>query len=515
MQTFLQLLKADLLAQDTHWITLVVLVSVVIIWKYVPTERKYIRNTLLLYGLYFLLVPIAQLLQTVGFLVTGGSLLVVAVLMFRLTLVNFGSVLVFEVFLPVLRISLPRIIRDISILVAYVMVTFSLLAKLGVNITSLITTSAIVTAVIGLSLQDTLGNVMAGLTLQLEHAIQEGDWVKVDEHIGQVKEVRWRFTSIETRNWDTVIIPNSQLVKGQVLIYGKRQKQPLQTRRWIYFNVDFRFPPAEVIERIDNALQKSSIPGVAATPAPHTLLYDFKDSVCQYAVRYWLTDLAIDAPTDSIVRTRIFYALKRAGITPSIPAQRIFTVEENKKWKERKEEQVVQQRLNALQSVDLFRTFNESELRDLSIHLVYSPFSRGEDLTRQGDEAHWLYILTKGSVSVHVAVKDPVHGELREKEVRRLGPGDIFGEMSLMTGQPRLATVTALEDVECFRLDKDAFQSILIARPQIAEDISHILAKRRLELDATVAGIDEELQQSHVKATQNQMLGLIREFFGL
>ena len=144
---------------------------------------------------------------------------------------------------------------------AYIGVGFALLAHNGVSFTGLITTSAILTAVIGFSLQDTLGNIMGGLALQMEKTINVGDWVRVDQQVGRVKEIRWRHTALETRNWDTLVIPNSILMKGQVLVLGRRTGQPVLHRQWVYFNVDFRIAPTEVISAVNDALQAEPIPG--------------------------------------------------------------------------------------------------------------------------------------------------------------------------------------------------------------------------------------------------------------
>ena len=84
---------------------------------------------------------------------------------------------------------------------------------------------------------------MGGLALQTERTINVGDWVRIDQHEGQVIEIRWRQTSIETRNWDTVVIPNSYLMKSEVMVLGRRTNAPRQHRQWVYFNIDFRFAP--------------------------------------------------------------------------------------------------------------------------------------------------------------------------------------------------------------------------------------------------------------------------------
>jgi CRP-like cAMP-binding protein len=149
------------------------------------------------------------------------------------------------------------------------------------------------------------------------------------------------------------------------------------------------------------------------------------------------------------------------------------------------------------------------ERRELAARLKVAPFVRGEALTRQGAEAHWLYIVIEGEAEVQVAINGS------SEKVALLGAGDFFGEMALMTGEPRRATVTAQSDILCYRLDKDGFQQILHRRPEIAEGISKILARRRVELDAVRENLSEETIRRRVNNTQTDVLKRIREFFGL
>jgi CRP-like cAMP-binding protein len=326
-----------------------------------------------------------------------------------------------------------------------------------------------------------------------------------------VKEIRWRQTSIETRNWDTVVIPNSALMKGQVVLLGRRLGAPRQHRQWVYFNVDFRFEPSKVIDAVTAALNAEPIPNIAREPAPHCLLFDFKDSYATYAARYWLTDLALTDPTDSVVRTRIYAALNRAEIPLSIPAHSLFLTEEDESRRQRKQQAEVKERVDALQQVELFAPLTDEELSEIAEQLSVAPFVRGEALTRQGAAAHWLYIMTKGDVEVRVAVD----GSQLAKHVATLHAGDFFGEMGMMTGEPRTATVIAQTDVECYRLDKEAFNRILRRRPELAEDLSHILARRRVELEAVREGLNEEAKRRRISHTQGDFLRRIRKFFTL
>lgn len=471
-------------------------------------ERRRGRALAMLTALHLALVPVAAALRAASAAGYGGVRL--AALVFAAMVAIFmADATLFGVILPRCRLRVPRILRDVLVAAASVVAIFAVASRAGFNLSGLIATSAVLTAVIGFSLQDTLGNIMGGLALQLDNSIQVGDWIKVGDVNGRVAEIRWRYTAIETRNWETFIVPNSVLMKSQVQVLGRRAGQPLKWRRWVYFNVDFRYQPSDVIDAVNEALVAKPIEHVALDPAPHCILVDLHESYGRYAVRYWLTDLSVDDPTDSVVRTRIYFALKRAGIPLSIPAHAVFLTEESSERRARKDEQEHRRRLDALAKVELFRTLSQEDREKLADSLRYAPFTKGEALTRQGAEAHWLYMILDGQASVRVSSGG------QEREVARLGPGDFFGEMSLMTGEPRSATVVALTDVECYRLDKSAFQETVRSRPELAEDVAEVLARRRVELAAVKEGLDAEAAARRVAADKHDLLGRIRDFFGL
>jgi CRP-like cAMP-binding protein len=344
----------------------------------------------------------------------------------------------------------------------------------------------------------------------MERAISVGDWIRVDNQEGMVREIRWRHTAIETRNWDTIVIPNSALMKSQVIVLGRRVGQPRQHRQWVYFNVDFRYSPAEVVDAVEAALRAEPIANIATTPPPNCVVMDFKESFCSYAVRYWLTDMAVDDPTNSVVRTRIYFALKRANIALSIPAHALFVTEEEPEREERKRTAEIEDRVRALKQVELFSSLTEEERRELAPRLRTAPFVRGEVVTKQGAVAHWLYIITKGDAEVRFSLD----GKLSE-QVATLHPGDFFGERGMMTGEHRSADVIALTDVECYRVDKESFNEILRKRPELAEDISQVLARRRVELEGAREDLNEEAKRARLQTHQGDLLRRIQRFFAL
>jgi len=512
MNFWQQIQTASGMAAAFPWVALVFIAGAFALFILRPLERMRIRTAILLFA--FALVGIFAAAALISSGVNPASpfykwIRWAARFFEWVAIVNVASVFIFEVFLDALRLKPPRIMRDLLLALSYIVVAITILSR-DVDLTGIIATSAVLTAIIGLSFQDTLGNMMGGMALQMERTIGVGDWIKFDGQEGLVREIRWRHTSIETRNWDTLVIPNSALMKSQVTVLGRRAGQPRQHRQWVYFNVDFRSSPADVIDVVESALRAEPIPNLAATPQPNCVLMDFKESYGSYAVRYWLTDLAVDDPTNSIVRTRIYFALSRANIPLSIPAHSLFVTEEDESRLARKHAEEIDERVAALKRVELFQSLTNEESRFLASRLRVAPFMRGEAMTRQGAKAHWLYLITRGDAEVRVSVD----GNLSE-HIATLHQGNFFGEMGMMTGEPRSATVIALTDVECYRLDKEAFNDILKQRPEIAEDISEQLARRRVELDAAREGLNEEAKQARLRYHTGDLLQRIRHFFTL
>ncbi|MFI5380166.1 MAG: cyclic nucleotide-binding domain-containing protein [Tepidisphaerales bacterium] len=488
------------------------LVAAAAMLVFVAAEKRRITVSLTLFVLALLSLLVAAGLEMAGGLDSGYRFArFLYLLLMGLAAVNLSGVLFFRVVLRSARLEPPPILSDLLLACIYVALLLAVLHRSDVNLTGIIATSAVVTAVIGLSLQDTLGNVIGGMILQLDHSIQEGDWVRFDGKEGIVREVRWRHTSIETNDWTTVIIPNSQLMKSVVVVLGRRTGKPQLTRRDINFNVDFRHPPSEVVEIIEQGFREEQIPAVASEPRPNCVMLDYKESYGQYCLRYWLTDWLLDRPTDTAVRARIYTVLNRAGMSPAIPAVANFATVEDSERRQRKHTEEMSRRTAALRGANLFAPLTDQEIGEMAGSLRPAPFSRGETITRQGAVAHWLYVLVRGTAEVRVAAEKGGPSQT----LATLGPGNFFGEMGLLTGDPRSATVVAQTDVHCYRLDKDGFLGILKKRPEVAADISVILATRRAELDAVREGLDQAAARLRAQRTQADLLDRIRSFFGL
>jgi small-conductance mechanosensitive channel/CRP-like cAMP-binding protein len=467
-----------------------------------PAERGRVKAGIFFAGAYLVMVLAFGLL---GRRIPTGAqhdwLRVLAVLLFCFSAVIASSLVVFDIALR--RRQIPRILQDLVQAVAYFITAAFVLTRSDVDVTRVFTASVLTTAVIGLALQDTLGNIMAGLALQLERDFEVGDWINLGDRaspiVGRIREVRWRATTIITKNGDLMLIPNSVITRAMITNFSRPTGAH---RQWIHVRVHFRHPPAKVRDVVVEAVRALSF--VRAEPAPDCLLWEFREDASTYACRYWIDDVQRDDTFDSDVRSAIWYALHRAGMEIPFPSRNINVTEMNEDRVQRKRDEEYAQRVDALARVDVFRALDAEMIDRLARRLRHVVFGPGEVILRQGDPGDSLYVVRDGTVVVQIGVLGA------SKEIAMLGEGEFFGEMSLMTGESRTATIVAKTDVQCYVVDKEAFQSIVHEKPELAGVISDILAQRQVTL-----GAQRKLTPVPSAAHTNQLRSKIATFFGL
>ena len=424
---------------------------------------------------------------------------VLSILLFSFSVVMTSGLVLFDVVLA--RRELPRILRDLVLAVAYLITAAFVLTRSEVDVTKVFTASVLTTAVIGLALQETLGNIVAGLALQLERDFEVGDWVKIDDKVtGRIREVRWRATTVVTKNGDLVLLPNGVIARALITNFSR---PTTAHRQWVSIRVHFRHPPGKVRDVVVDAVR--SQPFVRTDPPPDCILQDFKDDASTYAVRYWTDDYRRGDSMDSAVRSSIWYALHRAGMEIPFPSMNINLTEMNDDREQRKQDEEYSRRVDALSRVDVFRALDAGKIDRLSRRMRMIIYGPGEVVLRQGDPGDSLYVVRAGSVAVQVGADGA------RKEVATLTAGQFFGEMSLMTGESRSATVVAKTDCECYIVDKEAFREVLDERPELAGVIGEILSRRQIALDG--APVDAVTNQAVMQ--KNQLRSKIASFFGI
>jgi small-conductance mechanosensitive channel/CRP-like cAMP-binding protein len=468
-----------------------------------PANNNTLRNSLRVSLLVVALVFFSGCAQFFGLHKAGEVLDELAQLIAGMLVIHIAGLVVFRRVFPVLNLFPPRILEDLLMVLVYIAWMMVRLRYAGLDLSSLITTSAVMTAIIAFSMQETLSNILGGLALQIDKSINIGDWIKVEDVSGRVVQVTWRHTSVRTRNGEIVILPNSILMKSKFTIVGSADVR--QWRRWINFSTSDSVAPQRIINCINESLLDANIPNVSTSPLPQCLIMDYKNGMANYSLRYWLTDANLDDPTDSEMRLHIYATLQRNGYRLVHPVWDIsLTQNDSEHELQIRAEEIALRELN-LRKVDMFKDLSTEEIHHLANTLIYAPFAKGSVITHQGAVAHWLYVLINGEVDIWFANPDQ-----ERRYLASLSACAVFGERGLMTGEPRRATVTAKTDVECYRIEKAAFEHILQSRPSLAEAFANILVSRTQQH----IEVDDKVKPTQEHQT-SQLLANIRRFFYL
>ncbi|HSQ80864.1 MAG TPA: mechanosensitive ion channel family protein [Casimicrobiaceae bacterium] len=427
-----------------------------------------------------------------------------------LALVAFGTfqIVVRFVFQTLLaRRGIPRILDEFVIALSLVGYAIFRLNAVGVNLAGLITTSAVLTGALAFSAQATLGNLWGGIALQLEKTCRVGDWVRIDDLTGQVVSIRWRHMAIATPQHETIVIPNAMLMNNKVTVVARHGEERTGWIRAVPFQVGFSHSPASVVDVVARALAQADMEFVAKDPAPRVVCTDFKDSGIEYAVRYDLTDVAHFWRGDSIIRLHVYAALKRAGFDMPFPHR---VVEMRSDARSEAAALEIEHREAALATMDLFASLTAVERAALARELTTSLYAGGDTVCRAGEPADSLYLLARGRVDI---VGTDAGGQ--PHRFATLDAPAYFGEMGLLLGQPRAATVVAIGEALCYRLDKRGFDGIIRARPELAELLAKVLAQRLAANDATLHALDAEARARHGIGRAKDLMNRIQQFFGL
>src|SRR3954469_3961601 len=354
----------------------------------------------------------------------------------------------------------PAILQD------FIVIGLLLLVATFVFHDKLLTTSAVSAVVIGFALQDTLGNAFAGLAIQSERPFHVGHWIRVGDFEGRVAEVTWRATKLRTKSGNFVIVPNNIVSKEAITNYSEPSAS---VRVEVEVGASYLASPGAVKSAIGEALANSS--RVLKTPAADVVLASFDSSAITYRVRFWIEDYERDEAARDEVRTNIYYAFARHGIEIPWPIQ----VQYEREWVDPDVGERTNERGRLLAGVHLFAGLDEATLADIAEATTARTYGNGEPIVRQGEPGDSMFIIGSGRGAV---VLEP-----DRREIATLEPGGYFGEMSLLTGDPRTATVLARGDTMVFEITADLFRRLGVTHPGAVERIGVAAAARRVELD--------------------------------
>jgi CRP-like cAMP-binding protein len=325
-----------------------------------------------------------------------------------------------------------------------------------------------------------------------------GDWLIVDGKHVEVVELNWRSTRFRNNDEVSFDIPNSQLAKATIVnLYFPSRRHAARVR----VSVDHRVPPNEVKDAMFQAA--SAAPGVLRDPPVKVFLIDFAESAVQYEIKFWLMDGRVFPDIIDGVRTNVWYELNRRGIRLAFSTQQIEIV--RGALVTRKSETDLQ----LLASQSLFSSLDQIQLDRLALGSRRIRFGKGERIISQGDAGNSMFILAMGKAEVQV------ERDGRVQPVASLVPGDCFGEMSLLTGEPRSATVLATLDCEVLEIEQETIGILLRELPELAESLSETVVARRSATETQLASAPANGDGPGTDATKEGLLRRLRKFFQL
>jgi small-conductance mechanosensitive channel len=426
----------------------------------------------------------------------GSFAIGLAMLVVLVRLINY---VVFDVVFHLrTRTEAPALLREIAALLIFGLGLGSLLRLfLAVHLTTVLATSALITAVVGFALQDTLGNLFAGLSLHIENSLEVGDFVRVGDVLGHVEALSWRAVRVRTFYDSVLLISNSVAAREKLEVFPKATGPVASSFKIL---IEYKTPPTRVIRVLEKAA--ASVPGVSPSPRPLVLLSKFDDYAIEYEIRYWLDGFFELPKIDSAIKEKVWYVLRRERISIPIP----HAVRINQQGEFQEAPRIASPEI--LKRVEILNPLTDAERSLLASRMNHCEYCPGEDIVVQGETDDSLYVVESGELSVLV-----VKPSGREVEVGTLSAGDAFGEMAILTGEPRSATVRAKSEAALFRVGKEALGTVLAANPRLPGEISQLAEERRDRTHGMLEAAGDSARFE--RGAHESILSRLARFFGL
>lgn len=336
------------------------------------------------------------------------------------------------------------------------MVLGALVGLFDLKMSSVMTSSAIVTAIIGFSVQDTISSFVSGLLIQLERPFAPGDWISTGQLTGRVVQITWRYTKIQTIDKNTILIPNNVIGKDNVTNYNYPIPKVRQEVR-IPFPLDV--PPVKAKTILRDLLRNSSL--ICADPAPAVRAEEIQADRQIFALIFFVNQYEDLRPARDEVMTGAWYTFRKYAIEPPYPIRELRRPKTSAVPSPRDDRTL-------LKSIPFLAALPEDKKELLLNVAAHNSFDTGAKIVRQGGTGNSMSIILEGEVAI---LRD-------QREVARLGEGDFFGEMALLTGEPRTADVVAATPVRCLEIDREAFKLVLEKNQEVIDIVRAVFEQR-------------------------------------
>lgn len=281
--------------------------------RIMATQFEKLRDTAVIaFGVWVMTEGLRRLASPAWLVGAFGFLVLVAWMIFALRV---GRVFVFEwLFASSTREGVPLLLVDLFTLGASLFGLGALLHSVFlVEVTSLLATSALASVVLGLAMQDTLGHLFAGISLQLDRPFRLGDWIEVraggEKMSGQVLEVSWRATLMLSLTEELMTIPNKTVAQGTISNFSARE------RPFVRSHV-FRLPLDANLDVVKQALLEaaSGVEGILADPAPLPIIMETTESWIVVKMVNFVADYGQQFTIGDAFHSRALRLLRERGI---------------------------------------------------------------------------------------------------------------------------------------------------------------------------------------------------------
>jgi small-conductance mechanosensitive channel/CRP-like cAMP-binding protein len=402
-------------------------------------------------------------------------------------------------------VPVPIILRQSGgVLVVLVALAGILKWGYGLQVTGLMATSGIAAVILGFAMQDLLSNVIAGFSIHTTRAYQVGDWLLMGSEgkRAEVVEINWRSTRLLDNDRISYELPNSDIVKNRIV---NLNRPGAEHGARLTFGLDYDTPPALAKEVILKAAKEAQ--GVLEMPAPVVFTRDFADSSVIYELRFWMRQARLYNIACDEIRTALWYEMGRRGLRVPFPTRSLEVRQHNHP------ETHVSARKNAaliLRGGSALVCLTECEAEDLAGKGRFQLFGPREAIITRGEDGASMFLILDGEAEV---IGKTAEGS--RVVLAKLGVGDCFGEMSLLTGEPRNATVRAASDMMALEIRKDDLLPLIAGNPELADRLAELIETRRIRRAESLKEADVPCipVTGAVSAGHRSLAHLIREFF--
>lgn len=395
--------------------------------------------------------------------------------------------------------SAPKVLAQISTGLVYMIAFGGVLGSLfGKDLLAgLAAFSGVIGIVLGFALRSIILDLFMGLAINLERPFRIGERIHVkirgSEVLGTVQEITWRAVRVLTTESTVAFIPNREISDAVVINVA----QPLPpSQLTVEVPVEGGVSPARASRVLEAALRDAaSRGGPVCLPVRVEACSVSGDGVtwrCVFMHDHRKSPIGV--ARDIVLRT-VLRHLYAAGIDLAT-SRRVLVDGDLMRPRE--------DAFSVLRRVALFEPLTDDELEHLAGRVVRHHFAPGETVVRQGDEGDVLHVVVEGFLEALV------DGRI----VGHVTPGDLIGEMAMLTAERRSATVRAITDTIAWEVRRDALAPLLEARPVLMEAISEIAALRRRRLMAatgTAEGAPPAAAQAHsIRTAMARVFGVLK-----